>query len=341
MGVLGRFFFAVFFLAILIVPLANANDANATPVTAPFIVIDPIGNHAIGDVFYINGTTNLPVTENLMMDITTEFRMAMKNSPPRTYLDVGVNDIPVISSSSGNPEINHWSANITDTVKKLVNDKYCVSVRSSRNNSIVDGCVFFSLVPSTNITTTSPQTTIQTPSQTQPTTPFITIDPIGNHPAGDVFFINGTTNLPVTENLTMQISNYHLQMKTSQEYTYRDFEVNNIPVISRSSENPGINHWSVNVTDMLKESTNDKYCAGVSSQNYSILTGCQYFIVFTPTNITPSPILQMTIQSLSSIQSTPSQTTVPSTTQSSSLPVALPIVALFIMAVLEFVLKER
>lgn len=38
-----------------------------------------------------------------------------------------------------------------------------------------------------------------------PATPFITMDPIENHSIGDVFFINGTTNLPVSDNLTITI----------------------------------------------------------------------------------------------------------------------------------------
>ena len=63
--------FAVFIAAtiILIVPIANAENVNVTPVTTPFITIDPIGKHTIGDVFFINGTTNLPLSENLTIDI--------------------------------------------------------------------------------------------------------------------------------------------------------------------------------------------------------------------------------------------------------------------------------
>jgi hypothetical protein len=37
----------------------------------PFITIDPSGNHSIGDVFFINGTTNLPANDTIInMSVT-------------------------------------------------------------------------------------------------------------------------------------------------------------------------------------------------------------------------------------------------------------------------------
>ena len=50
---------AIFLVAIIIVPLANADNGNIPSVTTPFITIDPIGNHTIDCPFFINGTTNL------------------------------------------------------------------------------------------------------------------------------------------------------------------------------------------------------------------------------------------------------------------------------------------
>jgi hypothetical protein len=50
------------------IPIAGAE--NVTPVTTPFITINPIGNHTVGDVFFINGTTNLGTRErSLGLDI--------------------------------------------------------------------------------------------------------------------------------------------------------------------------------------------------------------------------------------------------------------------------------
>ena len=54
----------------------------------------------------------------------------------------------------------------------------------------------------TNLSDMAPNSTVY------PAEPFITIDPIGNHFAGDFFIIHGTTNLPVSieKNLLFSIS---------------------------------------------------------------------------------------------------------------------------------------
>lgn len=54
--------FAIVLAAIMIVPLASADDGNVTAVTTPFITINPIGNHTLDEVFFISGTTNLPAS---------------------------------------------------------------------------------------------------------------------------------------------------------------------------------------------------------------------------------------------------------------------------------------
>ena len=66
MQVSGYPFLAIFFLAIIIVPFTSADNVDVTPVTTPYIAIDPIGNHAVGDVFFINGTTNMGHWENTL-----------------------------------------------------------------------------------------------------------------------------------------------------------------------------------------------------------------------------------------------------------------------------------
>lgn len=56
-------FFALFFLTVTIVPIASAENIT------PYITIDPVGNHTIDEVFFINGTTNLPANESLSIEI--------------------------------------------------------------------------------------------------------------------------------------------------------------------------------------------------------------------------------------------------------------------------------
>lgn len=41
-------------------PASGADNVYVTPVTIPFIKVDPIGNHTVDDVILINGTTNIP-----------------------------------------------------------------------------------------------------------------------------------------------------------------------------------------------------------------------------------------------------------------------------------------
>ena len=56
-----KFLIGIIFLAIPAgVPVANAGSSQA-----PFVTINPIGNYTLGNMLYINGTTNLPVNDTL------------------------------------------------------------------------------------------------------------------------------------------------------------------------------------------------------------------------------------------------------------------------------------
>jgi len=137
-------------------------DASPTGMvyTSPdyWITIDPVGTHAIGDIFSINGTTNLPAQENLTMVIGSAFRHMMKNTPPVPYYSVRINNITVFSADAAQGGINRWSANVSDLIKELPRDNYDVFVASSSVNlyavtqsSVVNG-TGFSLLPATNVT---------------------------------------------------------------------------------------------------------------------------------------------------------------------------------------------
>ena len=64
-----KFLMRIILVAIAVsIPIAAAAASQAPP----FITIDPIGNHTIGDVFFINGTTNLAVfNESIDLQIET------------------------------------------------------------------------------------------------------------------------------------------------------------------------------------------------------------------------------------------------------------------------------
>jgi len=50
---------AAIFTAAMSVPAAHAGNITVTPVTTPFITIDPVSSQTAGDEFFINGTTNM------------------------------------------------------------------------------------------------------------------------------------------------------------------------------------------------------------------------------------------------------------------------------------------
>ena len=88
----------------LITPLSGAINSSE-----PFITIDPIGNRTIGEVFFINGTTNLPISENLTIYVNPI-------TPPhggrgRKEKGIVVDKIPIFTAING---VNHWSVNVTD-----------------------------------------------------------------------------------------------------------------------------------------------------------------------------------------------------------------------------------
>ncbi|MGA2121822.1 MAG: hypothetical protein ABSG49_07240 [Methanoregula sp.] len=200
---------------IIIVPIASADDANVTPNTAPFITIDPIGNHTIGDVFFINGTTNLPVSENLAVFVQPFHSIMMQKG--RREPGIVIYKVPIVS---GRNTTNYWSVNVTDGYWKP--DEYVAEITAINIVPEVSAFQHFTMVPDT--------------------TPFITIDPIGNHTVSDVFFVNGTTNLPVGGNLSVVIEDGYEPGGGGPNF-YRT-----IPI--QSGEN-GMNFWSCNITPTL------------------------------------------------------------------------------------------
>jgi len=175
-------------LFILGVPVAGAEE--------PFITIDPIGDHTIGDMFFINGTTNLPVTDNLTLEISVPWHLTQKALTNEPY--VMITNIPVVAPSPGDQGMNHWSVNGTDSVKELDAGVYDVDAFwSSPDEATFSTIVQVSLLPNPNVTvTTIPPTTPVTilttvPSPTQ-SSPLPAVLPIAGIAAvGILGFIRG------------------------------------------------------------------------------------------------------------------------------------------------------
>jgi len=315
MRVLKRLFLAFFFLMIINVPLASADDPNGTPDTTPFITIDPIGDYVIGDIFFINGTTNLPVSEKLEGTIDTTIFIPGDKSGTN-YPSAFLPDIPLVSTSSGT---NKWSVNVTDIA---VNElpvgfsPYIVTVVSKENSSISAYREF----------------TISAPADS-----YFSIDPVGSHSAGDIVFVNGTTNLPVSKEWIGWI-----YRKNSNDEFVGIIVAPGVPGLSTVPLSPGITRWSVNITNVTQNLGTDEYVVVVGINHITSKTD-DFFLVprvncSKEEDISP---LQPTTQNALPVPPITSRTAVPKTTPSSPLPVTLPLLTPLIMIVLRFVVRER
>ncbi len=169
---------------------------------------------------------------------------------------------------------------------------------------------------------------------------YITIDPIGNHTLGDIFFINGTTNLPVNVTKPLYLS---LDISTANGTPDRSGSF----YISIGKIQPGengVNIWSINTTTtrwatilgpdkiVSDNVTPGKYVASVYSHNpYSYAEVSQSFFILASVN---EEILN---QTSTSIQPSTSQTAEPIKRQSSPLSLVLPIVVLSALAILRHI----
>jgi hypothetical protein len=169
-------------------------------------------------------------------------------------------------------------------------------------------------------------------SVTPVTTPFITIDPIGNHTVGEVFFLNGTTNLPTSDNISMEFHEFW-QLRGSSIKNGRPLEIftlEKIPIIRTKS---GMNRWSVNITDIaIQNLTNTSYLVVIGNSNAAAT------VEFTLLTIqTSSPTLSASNTILPIIN----KTTNPSTTPTSSLPFFLSIITIEVIVILRFIRSKK
>lgn len=261
-------------LAIIAPVLASTNSTS-------FITINSIGNYTIGNVLYINGTTNLPVNTTLSVSIYPDYYNPGYRGPPLPmYL---LTNISIVSTPSG---INLWSVNATGIDFNELSFKwslYQVAVQNSDDSAFADRDMTVLLAPIPN------------------STPFITMDHVDNYTMGDVFFINGTTNLPVTETLRVTITTmtYYLAEKNSPPVNYPGVVLPDVPIVSTPS---GANRWSVNVTDLVISNLNaqpqwEPYGVYVFSNNESLfISAAQEFYILPATNTSPVTVSQTTIQ---------------------------------------------
>jgi len=167
-----EFWIAILLIILLLIccfPFVSAADVNVTPNTTPLITIDPITDHVIGDVFFINGTTNLPVTKKLRAAFQryTDLGPTMKGQTKKFFI---LPDIPI---SPGTATINRWSVNATDFVaENLVSREYIFWIMSDETLASSDK---FSIFAPKNLTNPNVQT-VSSSSSSNPVTTSIVLE---------------------------------------------------------------------------------------------------------------------------------------------------------------------
>jgi len=150
----------------------NVDDSFTTytfSINPPAAFIDPIGDHAVGDTFTVQGSTNLAVGDNLMVDITSSsFKPTQKTGSGEFS---GANGMVTVVPGSGG--LNRWSFSVDTSAFKP--DEYIVKVSGVTID--VTGSATFNVVerlpattePATIITTAATQPPHTTPVPLPPT----------------------------------------------------------------------------------------------------------------------------------------------------------------------------
>jgi trimeric autotransporter adhesin len=152
----------------------NIDDSFTTYtffISPPTALINPIGEHYVGDRFTISGSTNLAVGDNLMVEVTSSsFKPTQKVQGSEFSGASGV--VTVVPGSSG---YNHWSFDVDATSFKP--DEYIVKVSGITQD--VTGSTYFTIVSgmaATPVSTiASPTATISTSATTTNPVPSATI----------------------------------------------------------------------------------------------------------------------------------------------------------------------
>jgi len=168
---------------------------------------------------------------------------------------------------------------------------------------------------------------------------FITIDPISDHTIGEIFFINGTTNLPLFENISMSFIESRSLGRNSIKEPGRspyDYEIENIPISPAKS---GINRWSVNMTEFaVNNLKNTQYFFDVGN-SYASSSG---ELILFPTNsnklIQNSSLTQSVLETRHPATNTE---TIPPSTPPSSMAFFLPIIPIAMILILRFVRSKK
>jgi hypothetical protein len=87
-----------------VAPVSAAEQGNATNVSPFFVTMDPVGEHVIGDTFFINGTTNVPSGNN-----TISLEISPGTFNPSGFGYYFSSTVPIKPGEQG---VNTWSCEV-------------------------------------------------------------------------------------------------------------------------------------------------------------------------------------------------------------------------------------
>jgi len=160
--------FAPLFVIPLITTLAPdrlSEDCNRTSPSGngePFILINPISHHYIGDTITFDGVTSLPAGETISLVIIEAIYHSCPMSQiaddnPVRHCHSGLRDTVVVSS--GNCGIDTWSWEVNTSQHDFVKDQGYFISASGGGDRFVENTSFFTVsgIPKSNITLNNPE----------------------------------------------------------------------------------------------------------------------------------------------------------------------------------------
>jgi trimeric autotransporter adhesin len=119
----------------------NIDDTFATysfSISPPTALINPIGDHNVGDKFTISGSTNLAAGDELMVEVTSSSFKPTDKTQSGEFSGIS-GAVKVVPGSGG---YNHWSFDVDATTFKP--DEYIVKV--SGITQVVTGSTYFNIL---------------------------------------------------------------------------------------------------------------------------------------------------------------------------------------------------
>ncbi|MFZ2072885.1 MAG: hypothetical protein WAU64_00210 [Methanoregula sp.] len=221
------------------------------------VTIDPIPDHAAGDLMVITGTTNIMAGRTLELDVVN------LSSAPGTNSRVGETDAFIVR---GGGLSNTWSGALDTSA--IPPGEYQVNAYS-----VNDTGSRIALLATSQLTLTGTTPTLtESPGTVVNQTPFITVNPPGTISLGEKLLVTGTTNLPEnTELLYLVIQQSNASVLTvnpnTQEQDLKGGVTRSgvIPVLPGIGD---INRWSfaVDSTEFIP----DQYQVIVTLENISV-----------------------------------------------------------------------